>query len=105
MSAYDHEIAFQDWGIRGISDAVAHYVVESALTCFATVRMTVSHFRCLDHLNKFRSLALSLIMSWAMCSAIALIAVTISRRCSSKDFAFMNPHTGSLGGTVVKDKE
>jgi hypothetical protein len=29
--------------------------------------------------------------SWVMCSAIALIAVTISRRCSSKNFAFTKP--------------
>jgi hypothetical protein len=45
---------------------VAHYVVESALSCFVTVRMTVSHFRSLNRLNKIKWLALSLIMEWEM---------------------------------------
>ena len=43
---------------------VACCVAVSALSCFATVKMTVSNFRRLKHANRIRRLAFSLMMEW-----------------------------------------
>jgi hypothetical protein len=73
-----HEASFRGdaaigryWGIngpdiRGNSRNIECSVVDSALSCFPTVKLTVSNFCHLEHANRIRWLALLLMIEWEL---------------------------------------